>query len=302
MPELPEVETIRMGLAPHIVGQTAVNVTVWGERTARNQPGGPAALEEAIRDKKVEALARRGKFLWAELDSGNALVFHLGMSGQLRLSDDERPRYRHEHARIVLSNGRVLSFVDQRTFGRIEVCDYIPTPDGALAGQGATLNAIPQSAAHIARDPLDPAFDPGRVVQKIRASKSPVKNLLLHQEVVSGIGNIYADEALFAAGVHGKRRGKNVRVYELRNILEEAEAVMRRSIEVGGTSFDELYVNTAGEPGYFARSLAVYGRTGQPCRRCGASIAKVTIGGRSHHFCPVCQSRSRPRRDRLAEL
>lgn len=292
MPELPEVETIRMGLAPHIVGQTATGVTVWGERTARNQPGGPAALEDAIRGRRVEALARRGKFLWAELDSGRGLVFHLGMSGQLRLSDGDRPRFRHEHARITLSNGQVLSFVDQRTFGRIEVCDCVPTLDGAVAGQGATLDAIPQSAAHIARDPLDPAFDLDQVVQKIRASRSAVKNLLLHQEIVSGIGNIYADEALFLAGVHGQRMGKNVRVYEVHQILEAARAVMRRSIEAGGTSFDELYVNTVGEPGYFARYLAVYGRARQACINCGTPIAKVTISGRSHHYCPVCQPRS----------
>ncbi|MDO5034325.1 MAG: bifunctional DNA-formamidopyrimidine glycosylase/DNA-(apurinic or apyrimidinic site) lyase [Actinomycetaceae bacterium] len=292
MPELPEVETIRMGLAPRLLGRTIEAAHVWGERTARNQPGGTAALEEAMRGRRVEALARRGKFLWAELDNDRALVFHLGMSGQLRVQDGQRPRFRHEHARLTLDSGTSLSFVDQRTFGRLEVASLVDTPDGAVAGWGATRSAIPETAAHIARDPLDPAFDPLEVTRRIRTSRSSVKNLLLHQEIVSGIGNIYADEALFAAGVHGARMGKNLRVYQVQRILSEVANVMTRAIEVGGTSFDALYVNTEGEPGYFARSLMVYGREGLPCKVCDTPISRVAISGRSHHFCPNCQPRS----------
>lgn len=290
MPELPEVETVRLGLAPRVVGHRLEQVQVWGARTARNQIGGPKALEDAIRGRRVQALARRGKFMWAELDDAHALVFHLGMSGQLRVSDDDR-RYPHEHVRMMLDDGTRLSFVDQRTFGRVEVNELVPTPDHALGGRGSMLDAVPSSAAHIARDPLDPAFDIDAVIRRIRTSRTPIKNLLLHQEIVSGIGNIYADEALFAAGVHGRRMGKNVRLYEVRELLAQAAAVMTRAIEVGGTSFDALYVNAQGEPGYFARSLAVYGRAGKPCVHCGTAIERVTISGRSHHFCPTCQPR-----------
>lgn len=296
MPELPEVETIRMGLLPRIVGHRIDSARVWGTRLARSQQGGPSALEQAIQGRRIEALGRRGKFLWAELDSGEALVFHLGMSGQLRIFEGvEAPRATHEHARMVFDNGQSLSFIDQRTFGRMEVSDYVDTPDGQIAGWGTERTAIPRSALHIARDPLDPAFNRDLAVAKIRASRSPIKNLILNQEIVSGIGNIYADESLFAAGVHGRRLGKNVRKYEVEAVLDAAANVMARAIEVGGTSFDALYVNADGDPGYFSRSLSVYGLAGQPCISCGTAIERTIINGRSHHFCPNCQPRSHPR-------
>lgn len=295
MPELPEVETIRMGLVPRLVGYRIEDATVWGTRIARAQTGGPSALENQIKGRRIDALARRGKFLWAELDSGVALVFHLGMSGQLRIFEGgATPRATHEHARIVLENGQALSFIDQRTFGRLEVSDYVETPDHAIAGWGSERRSIPSSAAHIARDPLDDAFDADQVVHKIRQSRSPIKNLLLNQELVSGIGNIYADEALFAAGVHGLRMGKNVRKYEVEAVLKHVAEIMRSAIEVGGTSFDALYVNADGDPGYFSRSLAVYGLNGSPCIRCGTTIERIAIQGRSHHYCPNCQPRSKP--------
>ncbi|MGI6785577.1 MAG: bifunctional DNA-formamidopyrimidine glycosylase/DNA-(apurinic or apyrimidinic site) lyase [Gleimia sp.] len=306
MPELPEVETIRMGLLPRLVGHRIEDAHVWGTRIARAQTGGPSALENQIKGRRIDALARRGKFLWAELDSGSALVFHLGMSGQLRISEgDAVPRATHEHARMTLDNGQSLSFIDQRTFGRLEVSDYVDTPDGQVAGWGSERRSIPRSAAHIGRDPLDDAFDAGQVVSKIRQSRSPIKNLLLNQELVSGIGNIYADEALFAAGIHGLRMGKNVRRYEVEEVLDDVAEIMKSAIEVGGTSFDALYVNADGDPGYFSRSLAVYGLVGEPCVRCGTPIERVNIQGRSHHYCPTCQPRSKPgtnlRFDRLGQ-
>ncbi|MDO5048511.1 MAG: bifunctional DNA-formamidopyrimidine glycosylase/DNA-(apurinic or apyrimidinic site) lyase [Actinomycetaceae bacterium] len=295
MPELPEVETIRMGLLSRIVGRRIIDAHVWGARIARAQTGGASALENQMIGRRIDALARRGKFLWAELDSGQALVFHLGMSGQLRIFEGEpMPRSTHEHARMDFEGGGSLSFFDQRTFGRLEVASFVDTADGEIAGWGSERRAIPASAAHIARDPLDPAFDAAIVVKRIRASQSPIKNLLLNQSLVSGIGNIYADEALFTAGVHGRRMGKNLRVYEVENLLAAAAQIMRSAIEVGGTSFDALYVNAEGDPGYFSRSLRVYGRDGEACVRCGTTIRRVAIQGRSHHFCPLCQPRSKP--------
>lgn len=284
MPELPEVETIRLGLEPRLIDRTMASVEVWGHRIARAHSGGAVDLKNALRGRRIEALRRRGKFLWAELDAGIALVFHLGMSGQLHAwSQDKVPHTRlpHEHARLILDDGSAISFVDQRTFGRLETSDL-------------NESKVPEAIAHIAPDPFDPVVDLPGVNRRIRQSKSAIKTLLLNQQIVSGIGNIYADEALFAAGIHGARRGMSLRRWEVTEILLAAERVMRAAVEVGGTSFDALYVDVEGNPGYFARHLAVYGREGEHCLKCGGPISRITLTGRSHFFCRACQPRSGP--------
>ncbi|MDO5729016.1 MAG: bifunctional DNA-formamidopyrimidine glycosylase/DNA-(apurinic or apyrimidinic site) lyase [Actinomycetaceae bacterium] len=284
MPELPEVETIRLGLVPRLLHRTIIDVSVWGNRVARAHAGGARDLENCLRGRRIDALLRRGKFMWAELDSRAALVFHLGMSGQIHAwSPGAIPRTRlsHEHARIRFDDGGAISFIDQRTFGRLEVSDV-------------DESGVPESIAHIGLDPLDPLVDHSCINRRIRQSKSAIKTILLNQHIVSGIGNIYADEALFAAGVHGARKGTLLRRWEVTEILHAAEHVMRAAIEVGGTSFDALYVDVDGNPGYFARSLAVYGREGEHCEQCGGQISRIVLTGRTHYFCRTCQPRSGP--------
>ncbi|MDO5720176.1 MAG: bifunctional DNA-formamidopyrimidine glycosylase/DNA-(apurinic or apyrimidinic site) lyase [Actinomycetaceae bacterium] len=284
MPELPEVETIRLGLERHFVGRILSDITLWGHRIIRTYEGNADDFRRSIRGRHIDATGRRGKFLWAILDSDTALLFHLGMSGQLHSwSPRSCPRQRvaHEYARMECDDQSVLSFIDQRTFGRLEAT-------------GLTDEGIPDTIEHIARDPLDKAIDLDEVNRKIRRSASPIKTLLLNQGLISGIGNIYADEALFAAGVHGARRGRSLRRWEVTNVLEAATQVMRAAIAVGGTSFDALYVDVEGNPGYFERSLRVYGRDNQACTECGSQITRLMLQGRSHYFCATCQPRSGP--------
>lgn len=284
MPELPEVETIRLGLEPRLIDRTMALVRVWGHRVARSHNGGAPDLENSLRGRRIDSLKRRGKFMWAQLDNGLALVFHLGMSGQLHAWSRENvppARLPHEHARLILDDGSAISFIDQRTFGRLETCEF-------------NESAVPESIAHIAPDPFDPQVDLPGVNRRIRQSKSVIKTLLLNQQIVSGIGNIYADEALFAAGIHGGRRGTSLRRWEVTEILLASQRVMAAAVEVGGTSFDALYVDVEGNPGYFARHLAVYGREGEHCMECGGQISRITLAGRSHFFCRVCQPRSGP--------
>lgn len=286
MPELPEVETIRLGLERHVVGRTIVKIDLWGHRVIRTYDGTAEDFRRAIVGRRVECTGRRGKFLWAQLSTNTALLFHLGMSGQLHSwTPGACPSHRlsHEYARIVCDDGSALSFIDQRTFGRLEVT-------------GLTDEGIPDTIPHIARDPLDAKVDLDEVNRRIRRSASPVKTLLLNQNLMSGIGNIYADEALFIAGVHGARRGRSLRRWEVAHILGAATEVMRAAIAVGGTSFDALYVDVKGNPGYFERSLQVYGREALPCTECGSPIARITVESRSHYFCPLCQPRSGPGR------
>ncbi|MDT3768127.1 bifunctional DNA-formamidopyrimidine glycosylase/DNA-(apurinic or apyrimidinic site) lyase [Gleimia hominis] len=286
MPELPEVETIRAGLDPHVRGRTITRAHVWHPRIARTSES-PHALEQALTGLQIESTARRGKFMWAVAQKGQreprAIVMHLGMSGQLHWHEPAAAplaRKRHEHVRLEFDDGSVLSFVDQRTFGRVEVVPLLVTQQG---------DRVPTSAAHIARDPLDPLLDLAAVSRRIRASRTPIKTLLLNQAVVSGVGNIYADEALWATQIFGGRRGRALRVRDVSAVLEACREVIERSIAAGGTSFDTLYVNIEGQAGYFERELQVYGREGQNCRRCGAVIRRIVISNRSHFYCPHCQ-------------
>lgn len=290
MPELPEVETISRGLARYVQGKRVSQVEVWHSRSVRRHPGGATDFVATLSGQELRVLRRRGKFMWFELPDNLALVMHLGMSGQLHVfpAGEANARRPHEHVRMLMADGTVVSFVDQRTFGHQQVVPLVVDPAGAAYG-------VPQSLLHIAPDPLEECFDAQRVVQAWRRSSAPIKAGLLNQSVVSGIGNIYADEALYRSGVHGARRGHSLRLWEGYSLLENAAAVMRLAISQGGTSFDALYVDVEGQPGYFRNSLSAYGRAGLPCQRCSEVLQSVTVAGRSHVFCPHCQPRSHPR-------
>jgi formamidopyrimidine-DNA glycosylase len=285
MPELPEVEVVRAGLERHVLGATITDVDVLHPRPVRRDLRGPAGFAAALRGRRIEAARRRGKYLWLPLDNDDALLGHLGMSGQLLVQPPDSPDERHLRVRLRLSGaaeGRELRFVDQRMFGGLSV-----------STGGAEL---PPEISHIARDPLDPEFDDDEFVSKVRRRTSGVKRQLLDQNLVSGVGNIYADEALWRSRLHGERPGNRLTGAQVRGLLENARAVMVAALGEGGTSFDALYVNVNGESGYFDRSLHAYGREGEPCDRCGTPIRRVAFMNRSSFFCPVCQPVPRRRR------
>jgi formamidopyrimidine-DNA glycosylase len=281
VPELPEVETVRDGLARHVVGRTVESVSVLHPRPVRRDHRGPAGFAAALTGRRLEAAHRRGKYLWLPLDNGDALLGHLGMSGQLLVAEPGQPDERHLRVRLDLGD-RELRFVDQRMFGSL-----------AVSEGGAVL---PAEIAHIARDPFDPEFDDALFVRVVRRRAAGIKRLLLDQTLVSGVGNIYADEALWRAQVHGERPGERLRPVDVRRVLAEARAVMAAALLEGGTSFDTLYVNVNGESGYFDRSLHAYGREGLPCERCETPIRRVEFMNRSSFFCPRCQPAPRARR------
>ncbi|SON62526.1 Formamidopyrimidine-DNA glycosylase 1 [Mycobacterium simulans] len=281
MPELPEVEVVRRGLQDHVVGKTITAVRVHHPRAVRRHEAGPADLTARLLGARITGTDRRGKYLWLTLDSGNdpdtALVVHLGMSGQMLLG--VVPRTDHVRISALLDDGTVLSFADQRTFGGWLLADLV-TVDGSV---------VPEPVAHLARDPLDPRFDAEAVVKVLRRKHSEVKRQLLNQEVVSGIGNIYADEALWRAKVNGARIAATLTRRQLAAVLDAAAEVMGEALAKGGTSFDSLYVNVNGESGYFDRSLDAYGREGENCRRCGAVMLREKFMNRSSFYCPRCQ-------------
>jgi formamidopyrimidine-DNA glycosylase len=282
MPELPEVEVVRRGLQAHVVGRTITAVRVHHPRAVRRHEAGPADLTARLLDARITGTDRRGKYLWLLLDEGDcALLVHLGMSGQMLLGTV--PNAGHLRIAAVLDDGTTVSFVDQRTFGGWLLAEMV-TVDGSV---------VPAPVAHLARDPLDPRFDIDAVVSVLRRKHSEIKRQLLDQTVVSGIGNIYADEALWRAKVNGARIADTLTRRQLASVLEAAAEVMRDALAQGGTSFDSLYVNVNGQSGYFDRSLNVYGREGEPCRRCGAVIRREKFMNRSSYYCPRCQPRPR---------
>lgn len=292
MPELPEVEVVRRGLAEHVVGRTIAEITLSGARVARRHLAGPADLIDRVQGCRVVAADRRGKYLWLVLDQSgdeaHALVMHLGMSGQLLVQDPQTTAPRHQHALVTFDDGAsLLRFVDQRTFGGLALTDLVPDP--APGDLSAHRYGIPEPITHIAPDPFESVFDRAAVIARMRSRTSAVKRVLLDQSVVSGIGNIYADEALWRAGVHGSRSCDAMTGPALGRILDHARDVMSDALSQGGTSFDALYVNVNGASGYFDRSLDVYGQTGRPCSRCATPIARERFMNRSSHFCPVCQ-------------
>jgi formamidopyrimidine-DNA glycosylase len=284
MPELPEVEVVRRGLAAHVTGRTINAVRVHHPRAVRRHEAGPADLTARLLGTQITGTGRRGKYLWLTLDDGSALVVHLGMSGQMLLG--EVPNANHLRIAALLDDGTALSFVDQRTFGGWMLADVV-TVDGT---------DVPMPVAHLARDPLDPKFNRDGVVTVLRRKHSEIKRQLLDQTVVSGIGNIYADEALWRAKINGGRLSSSLPRAKLGELLEAAADVMADALGQGGTSFDSLYVNVNGESGYFERSLDAYGREGEPCRRCGAVMRREKFMNRSSFYCPKCQPRPRIRR------
>lgn len=284
MPELPEVETIRRGLEPVVLGRTIEAVDVAHPRAVRKAPAGLAPVV----GREIHAVVRRGKYLWFLLDD-QALIAHLGMSGQFRVGGEN---FRHRRASLHLDDGTRLDFVDQRTFGHLQPDGLVETNDDAVGGLGSDSHLIPRSVAHIGRDLLDPALNMRALARRVKAKNSEIKRVLLDQSVASGIGNIYADEALWEARVNGRRPASRMSLAKIAELYDAARAIMARATEVGGTSFDELYVNVNGESGYFDRSLNAYGRAGEPCYRCGTTLVKNTFMNRSSHYCPKCQART----------
>lgn len=299
MPELPEVETIRLGLAAHIIGRRIDQVEVLHPRAVRRQAGGAADLIARLTGLTITGVRRRGKYLWltvgdgedAVVQEGWAVVIHLGMSGQLLIAEPGAPDETHLRIRLNLSPGAEagsgpieLRFVDQRTFGGWFVDDW------AVDGSGTV---VPESISHIAPDPFEASYDQTQVIGRIRAKHTEIKRVLLDQAVISGVGNIYADESLWRAQLHGERLTDRITRAKLAELLDAVADVMGEAIAVGGTSFDELYVNVNGQSGYFERSLNAYGREGEPCRRCGTAMRRTAFMNRSSFYCPKCQRSSR---------
>ena len=276
MPELPEVETVRSGLEKWVIGWKISNVEILHSRAVRNNT--TYDLRKVLPGRKITKVDRRGKYLWLLLDNNQALIIHLGMSGQVLLPNVVDPPHKHLRVRLLIEKiDKEIHFVDQRTFGHMTLDDL---EDG-----------IPKSVKKIAPDVFELEYQQKVVVEKIRKSNSEVKKLLLDQGVMSGVGNIYADEALWRAKIHPQWIGKDLSLAQVVEIIDKCKEVMSQAIEAGGTSFDDLYVNVNGESGYFDRSLAAYGQNGLPCPRasCRGLITKARFMGRYSHFCSKCQ-------------
>ncbi|MBN9619405.1 MAG: bifunctional DNA-formamidopyrimidine glycosylase/DNA-(apurinic or apyrimidinic site) lyase [Actinobacteria bacterium] len=295
MPELPEVETVRDGLARWIAGRTITEVEVRHPRAVRRHAAGGADLAARLAGRTIHAASRRGKYLWLPLADTDetvdeALIAHLGMSGQLLVQPSDAPDEKHLHVRVRFSDGeRELRFVDQRTFGGLALDHLVPAAD-------RPAERLPAPIVHIARDPVDPFFDDVAFTARLRRRDTELKRALLDQSLISGIGNIYADEALWRSRLHGQRRTGTLTRPVVAELLGHVRAVLGDALRAGGTSFDALYVNVNGQSGYFDRSLAVYGREGEACRRDGTPIRRVAFMNRSSFFCPTCQ---RPPRRRV---
>src|SRR5271169_7048028 len=275
VPELPEVETVRRGLEHHVVGRTISSVRVLHPRAVRRQLAGPAEFESALAGRSLDTAKRRGKYLWLSVGE-DALLTHLGMSGQLLLVEPDRPLSPHVRIWFTFKDeGPDLRFTDQRTFGHMCV-----VRDGA---------ELPAPIAHIAPDPFEAAFDPVALARRLRSRRTGVKRALLDQSLVSGVGNIYADEALWRARLHWARPTDTLKKAEVSRLLEAVREVLTEALKAGGTSFDALYVNVNGESGYFDRSLNAYGREGEPCARCATPIRREAFMNRSSYSCPRCQ-------------
>jgi len=308
MPELPEVETIRAGLAPALTGAKVLAVQVLDSRSLKRHPGGVEDFIATMVGSKVLGVVRRGKFLWMPIelpkskDTGHrlALVGHLGMSGQMLLrtpgfSEDKLTRVIIE---VESPGGKPveLRFIDQRIFGSLAIDELVDTPDKKAGGYSDDVangqwwqNLIPASAAHISRDPLDIDFDNSVVLAKFKKKNSGIKRVLLDQQTLSGVGNIYADEALWLSKLHYDQPAASLSTAKARELLANVREILAKAVTQGGTSFDEQYKNVNGESGYFAVSLNAYGMTGLPCKRCGTQIKRENWMNRGSHFCPKCQ-------------
>ena len=313
MPELPEVETVRAGLAPALTNATVTAIEVLDARSFKRHVGGVDDFIATMVGSKILAVVRRGKFLWMPLElptgrsSGHklAMVGHLGMSGQMLL---RTPGFAEDKlTRVIIhavseSGERVeMRFIDQRLFGSLAIDDLVPTSDGLPGGFSNGLgvtssgestwwrNLIPASAAHIMRDPLDGDFDEKFVLARFKKKNSGIKRVLLDQQTLSGIGNIYADEALWRSKLHYDQPAASLTGPKAKELLQHVREILAKAVTEGGTSFDEQYKNVNGESGYFAVSLNAYGMTGLPCKRCGTQIKRENWMNRGSHFCPKCQ-------------
>jgi formamidopyrimidine-DNA glycosylase len=297
VPELPEVEVVRAGLEPAVTGALITGVDVLDARSLKRHDVASGTFIDVLTGRRIVAAVRRGKFLWFPLDNGAALVTHLGMSGQMLLrapgTDDRLTRIRigiesPDHGELL------VNFVDQRIFGGMAVDTMLPTRDdfpGGYSGAVVSPALVPSQVAHIARDPLDPAFDDARFLTLLGRKATGIKRALLDQTLISGIGNIYADEALWAAKIHYEHTAAALSGRRAALLLAEVRGVLAKALAEGGTSFDAQYVNVNGASGYFARSLNAYGRQGEPCARCGTAIRREKFMNRSSHYCPRCQRR-----------
>ncbi|MEE4595146.1 bifunctional DNA-formamidopyrimidine glycosylase/DNA-(apurinic or apyrimidinic site) lyase [Streptomyces sp. DSM 41524] len=289
MPELPEVEVVRRGLERWVSGRTVAEVQVLHPRAVRRHLGGAEDFAARLRGRRAGTVRRRGKYLWLPFDDdapAESVLAHLGMSGQLLVQPAEAPDEKHLRVRVRFADdaGTELRFVDQRTFGGLSLHDTVP----------GDLEGLPDVIAHIARDPLDPAFDEAAFHLALRRRRTTIKRALLDQSLISGVGNIYADEALWRARLHYDRPTATLTRPRAAELLEHVREVMTAALAVGGTSFDSLYVNVNGESGYFERSLDAYGREDEPCRRCGTAMRRRPWMNRSSYFCPRCQRPPRP--------
>ncbi len=301
---------MRRGLSTWVAGRRIERVEVLDPRSVRRHTLGPEDFRGQLEGSRVLDAVRRGKFLWLPLADGDddgssgspphtALMAHLGMSGQLLVEDAQLPDEKHLKVRLTLSDSpgvpAELRFVDQRIFGGLAVVPLVATDDGGPGGAASRpLPLIAAEAAHIARDPLDPWFSAEALHERFRSRRTGVKRALLDQQLVSGIGNIYADEALWAARLHYARPTDTLRRAETLRLVDAVRDVMLRALEAGGTSFDSLYVNVNGASGYFDRSLSAYGRAGQPCVRCAREgrtsiMVREAFMNRSSYRCPTCQ-------------
>jgi formamidopyrimidine-DNA glycosylase len=279
MPELPEVEVVRRGLERWVAHRTVADAEVLHPRAVRRHVTGADDFAHRLEGHRIGVPSRRGKYLWLPLeDTGQSVLAHLGMSGQLLVQPHTAPDEKHLRIRVRFTDAAdtELRFVDQRTFGGLSLHDT--TPEG-----------LPDVIAHIARDPLDPLFDEEAFHQALRRKRTTIKRALLDQSLISGVGNIYADEALWRARIHYERPTAGFTRPRTLLLLGHVRDVMNAALAVGGTSFDSLYVNVNGESGYFDRSLDAYGREGLPCRRCGTPMRRRAWMNRSSYFCPRCQ-------------
>lgn len=284
MPELPEVEIVRRGAEQWFSGRRIADITVSNPRAIRRHVPGESDFTGRLAGQTISGTGRRGKYFWFTLDSHDVLVVHLGMSGQLRVHQGDDPSNAHLRVRVRFADARdELWFIDQRTFG------------GMFIDEVADAMAIPNTLRHIAADPLADDFDQRATVRRMRSKHSPVKAVLLDQTVVSGVGNIYADESLWRARLHWERSAASVPTARLGELLDHSRDVMTEALAAGGTSFDSLYVNVNGSSGYFSRSLAAYGRAGEPCLRCGTALVREQFANRSSYRCPHCQRRASSR-------
>jgi formamidopyrimidine-DNA glycosylase len=286
VPELPEVEVVRLGLAPAVTGALVTAVDVFDERALTRHDRAAGDFAARLLGRRMSEPKRRGKFLWVPLDGPDALLAHLGMTGQLLLREAwARPEGdRHVRVRLELQHPQLgelaIFFVDQRTFGSLAV-DALVVTDGG--------DAVPTQVVHIARDAMDPLFDDAAFGAKLAKKSSGIKRVLLDQTVISGVGNIYADESLWAVRLHPEQPASSLSTRKKNRLLAEIRLVLAKALTEGGTSFDSQYVNVNGQAGYFAHSLNAYGQDGKPCARCGTPIVRVSFMNRSSHFCPRCQ-------------